>query len=42
MADLVKNPVSFVGVRSSKFGRKGRSRFAFFGERAIAFFTNRY
>jgi hypothetical protein len=37
MADLVKNPVSFVGVRRSKFGRKGRSAVAFFGERAICF-----
>ena len=29
MADLVKNPVSFVGVRRSKFGRKWRSAFVF-------------
>ena len=37
MTDLVKNPVSFVGVRRSKFGRKGRSHFGIFSERAIFF-----
>ncbi|MEG4115999.1 hypothetical protein QUA43_00675 [Microcoleus sp. N9_B4] len=40
MADLVKNPVSFVGVRRSKFGRKGRSTFGVFRERAIDFFIS--
>jgi hypothetical protein len=40
MADLVKNPVSFVGVRRSKFGRKGRSAFVFFRERAVGFFIS--
>ncbi|WP_333316375.1 hypothetical protein [Microcoleus sp. B4-C1] len=42
MADLVKNPVSFFGVRRSKFGRKGRSSFGVFRERAIDFFTSSY
>lgn len=37
MADLVKNPVSFVGVRRSKFGRKGRSTFVFLEKGRSAF-----
>ncbi|WP_333185345.1 hypothetical protein [Microcoleus sp. B3-D7] len=39
MADLVKNPVSFVGVRRPKFGRKGPSSFGVFSERAIELLT---
>jgi hypothetical protein len=37
MADLVKNPVSFVGVRRSKFGRQGRSAFVFLEKGRSAF-----